>query len=149
MSSFSRAKSLRSDLEEILDCATKSPQHVLRNGQLLVITKAELVPEREEQSLSTLGVEDKGDRVILRSSQSLVRGWNFLKSGTMYLDAHKSRRGAELLSTVPLTPPSPSGRGRSPLSHSWVARLSLIQSDVGRSGKEEAKLAWQPCYVAD
>ena len=37
----------------MLDRATKFPQYVIRNGQLLVITKAELIPAHEEQSLSS------------------------------------------------------------------------------------------------
>lgn len=43
---------LKADLGGILDRAAESPQYVMRNGQLLVITKADLVPAREDASLS-------------------------------------------------------------------------------------------------
>lgn len=43
---------LKADVGGVLDRAAESPQYVMRKGQLLVITKAELVPAREDQSLS-------------------------------------------------------------------------------------------------
>jgi hypothetical protein len=43
---------LKSDVSGVLDRAIESPQYVMRNGQLLVITKADLVPARQDESLS-------------------------------------------------------------------------------------------------
>jgi hypothetical protein len=43
---------LKSDVGGVLDRAIESPQYVMRNGQLLVITKADLVPARQDESLS-------------------------------------------------------------------------------------------------
>ena len=43
---------LKADVGGVLDRAIESPQYVMRKGQLLVITKAELAPVREDQSLS-------------------------------------------------------------------------------------------------
>ena len=43
---------LKANLGGVLDRATKSPQYVIRKGQLLVITKAKLVSTHEDQSLS-------------------------------------------------------------------------------------------------
>lgn len=43
---------LKADVGGVLDRAIESPQYVLRNGQLLVITKAELAPVRQDDSLS-------------------------------------------------------------------------------------------------
>jgi hypothetical protein len=43
---------LKSDVGGVLDRAIESPQYVMRNGQLLVITKAELIPARQDESLS-------------------------------------------------------------------------------------------------
>jgi hypothetical protein len=40
---------LKADLGRVLDRAVRSPQYVMRKGQLLVITKAKLVPAAEEQ----------------------------------------------------------------------------------------------------
>ena len=44
---------LKANLGGVLDQTAESPQYVMHNGQLLVITKAELVPAREDQSLSS------------------------------------------------------------------------------------------------
>lgn len=38
---------LKADLGRILDKAAKSPQYVMRNGRLLVITKAKLAPPED------------------------------------------------------------------------------------------------------
>ncbi len=43
---------LKADTGAILDKAIRSPQYVERDGTLLVITKAELVPAREAGLLS-------------------------------------------------------------------------------------------------
>jgi hypothetical protein len=47
-----KAADLKSNLAGVLDRAIKHPQYVMRNGQLLVITKAEYVRTDEDQSLS-------------------------------------------------------------------------------------------------
>ncbi len=40
---------LKSNVGGVLDRAIDAPQYVLRNGQLLVITRADLVPARENE----------------------------------------------------------------------------------------------------
>ncbi len=47
-----KPRDLKANLGGVLDRAVHRPQYVLRNGQLLIITKAELVPARKDAPLS-------------------------------------------------------------------------------------------------
>ncbi len=50
---------LKADLGNVLDRASEYPQYVMRNGELLVITKAELAPTGEAPSLSPWELRSK------------------------------------------------------------------------------------------
>jgi len=47
-----KSSQLKSDTGRVLDRAIRAPQYVERNGTLLVITKASLIPARDEPLLS-------------------------------------------------------------------------------------------------
>jgi len=47
-----KSSQLKSDAGRVLDRAIRAPQYVERNGTLLVITKASLIPARDEPLLS-------------------------------------------------------------------------------------------------
>lgn len=48
-----KSSRLKAEAGKILDRAIREPQYVERNGTLLVITKANLVPARDENLLSS------------------------------------------------------------------------------------------------
>lgn len=54
-----KSSQLKSHAGKVLDKAIRTPQYVERNGTLLVITKANLVPVREEPPLSPWEIRAK------------------------------------------------------------------------------------------
>jgi len=54
-----KSSQLKSDAGRVLDRAIRAPQYVERNGTLLVITKANLIPARDEPLLSPWEIRAK------------------------------------------------------------------------------------------
>ena len=68
-----KSSRLKSHAGRVLDRAILAPEYVERNGTLLVVTKASLIPARAEPMLSFLGSPDQISGKFLCSGQSLVR----------------------------------------------------------------------------
>lgn len=66
-----KSSQLKSKTGKVLDRAIREPQYVERNGTLLVITKANLVPVRDEALLSPWKIRAKN----LESFYDPAKAW--------------------------------------------------------------------------
>jgi hypothetical protein len=66
-----KSSQLKSETGRVLDRAIREPQYVERNGTLLVIKKANLVPARDEALLSTWEIRAKN----LESFYDPTKAW--------------------------------------------------------------------------
>jgi hypothetical protein len=66
-----KSSQLKSETGKVLDRAIREPQYVERNGTLLVITKANLTPARDEMLLSPWEIRAKN----LESFYDPTKAW--------------------------------------------------------------------------
>ena len=66
-----KSSQLKSETGKVLDRAIREPQYVERNGTLLVITKANLIPAHEEAILSSWEIRAKN----LESFYDPTKAW--------------------------------------------------------------------------
>lgn len=66
-----KSSQLKSETGKVLDRAIREPQYVERNGTLLVITKANLIPARDESLLSPWEIRAKN----LESFYDPTKAW--------------------------------------------------------------------------